>query len=78
MAKLTEDRPPRCRKALTAHDSRPDEPDRAVSVADLGGWLTIYQLSQVWAALAGVGAVPLGPLLPDREGTRRRAPALYD
>ena len=36
------------------------------------------QLCQVWSALVGAGAVPVGPPPPDRAGTGRWAPPLYD
>jgi hypothetical protein len=35
-----------------------------------------YQLSQVWSALVGVGAVAIGPPPPGRDGTGRWAPGL--
>jgi hypothetical protein len=35
-----------------------------------------YQLSQVWSALVGAGAVPVGPPPPGRDGTGRWAPGL--
>jgi hypothetical protein len=37
-----------------------------------------YQLGQAWSAMVGAGVVPVGPPPPDRAGTRRWAPPLYD
>ena len=37
-----------------------------------------YLLRQAWSAMIDAGVVPVGPPPPDRAGTRRWAPRLYD